>query len=101
MHAHITYTYNNIADCGEPPANREVKLNYSSTLYGSVLILSCDNEMPNLNNVMNSTDEQVLNVTCNSNGKWIPDPAEFTCPSSKILPPDIENGIVIAWPNDV
>ena len=26
-----------------------------------------------------STDEQTLNVTCYSNGSWIPDPTGFTC----------------------
>ena len=53
--------------------NRYVKLNYSSTLKGSLLILACDNEMSN----MNTTDEEILNVTCHSNGNWIPNPADF------------------------
>ena len=57
--------------------NRHVKLNYTSTLDGSVLILTCENEMLN----MNTTDEQTLSVTCHSDGNWIPDPADFTCSS--------------------
>ena len=52
--------------------NRNVKLNYSSTLEGSVLVLTCENEMSN----MNTTDEQILSVTCYNNGSS-PDPAEF------------------------
>ena len=52
--------------------NRYVKLNYSSTLEGSVLILTCENEMS-----LNSTTEMTLNVTCDSNGSWIPNPADF------------------------
>ena len=65
--------------------NRNVKPNYSSTLDGSVLILTCENEMPSIN----TTDEQILNVTCHSNGNWIPDPAEFTCSSFTTTPPGI------------
>ena len=61
------------ADCGVPVSN--ATLNYSSTLEGSVLILTCENDT--------STDEQALNVTCHSNGSWIPDPANFTCSSLK------------------
>ena len=61
--------------------DRNVKLNYSSTLDGSILKLTCKNEMFNTNMY---ADEQILNVTCHSNGNWIPDPAEFTC-SSLIL----------------
>ena len=60
--------------------NRNVKLNYSSTLDGSVLILTCENEMSNVN----TSDEQIpqiLSVTCHSNGNWIPNPANFTCTS--------------------
>ena len=51
--------------------NKNVKLNYSSTLNGSVLlILTCES---------NTTDEQILHVTCHSNGTWIPDPDQFNC----------------------
>ena len=64
--------------------DRNVKLKYSSTLDGSVLLLTCENEMSN------TTDEQVLNVTCHNNGNWTPNPAEFTCPSSTTVPPGIE-----------
>ena len=59
------------ADCGVPVSN--AKLNYSSTLEGSVLILTCENDT--------FTDKQTLSVTCHSNGSWIPDPADFTCSS--------------------
>ena len=45
-------------------------LNYSSTLEGSVLTLICENEMS-----LNST--MTLSVTCDSNGSWIPNPADF------------------------
>ena len=65
--------------------NRNVKLNYSSTLDGSVLILTCENEMSNVN----TTDEQILSVTCHSNASWIPNPAEFTCLSFTTILPGI------------
>ena len=65
------------ADCRVPVVNRNVMLNYSSTLDSSVAILTC----VHMSNV-GSTDEQILNVTCHSNGSWIPDPAEFICLSS-------------------
>ena len=74
MYIHVLHT----ADCGVPLVDKNVKLNYSSTLEGSVLILSCENET----SYMNITDEQVLKVICHSNGHWIPDPAQFTCSSS-------------------
>ena len=54
--------------------NSNVMLNYSSTLEGAVLTLTCENDT--------STDEQALNVTCHCSGSWIPDPAQFTCSSS-------------------
>ena len=65
--------------------NRNVKLNYTSTLDGSVLILTCENEMSN----MSTTDEQILSVTCHSNGSWTPDPAEFieSCSPFTTVPP--------------
>ena len=64
------------ADCGVPYVNRYyVKLNYISTLEGSVLILSCEND--NIMSNMNITDEQILNITCHSNASWIPSPADF------------------------
>ena len=66
--------------------NRNVKLNYSSTLDGSVLILTCENEMSNIN----TTDEQIFIMTCHSNGNWIPDPADFTCSSFITVPPGNE-----------
>ena len=52
--------------------DRSIKLNFSSTLEGSVLTLTC--EILNFN--MNATEE-ILNVTCDSNGRWIPDLADF------------------------
>ena len=52
--------------------NRYVKLNYSSTLEGSVLTLTCENEMS-----LNSTNEMTLSVICHSNASWIPNPADF------------------------
>ena len=61
------------ADCGLPLVNRNVKLNYSSTQKGSVLILTCEDEVLN----MNISDKEILNVTCHSNRSWIPDPADF------------------------
>ena len=51
--------------------DRSIKLNYSSTLQGSVLTLTCENEIN-----MNATEE-FLNVTCDSSGHWIPNPADF------------------------
>ena len=72
----IVNWFNYTADCGEPVLN--AKLNYSSTLEGSVLILTCENDT--------STDKQTLSVTCHSNGSWIPDPADFTCSSFTTVP---------------
>jgi hypothetical protein len=66
---HTSYTYY-AADCGLPLVKRNVKLNYSSTLEGSVLTLICENDIFN-------TNEEILNVTCHSNGNWIPSPADF------------------------
>ena len=60
------------ADCGSLPADRNLKLNFSSTLEGSVLMLTCENEMS-----LNSTTETILSVTCHSNRSWIPNPADF------------------------
>ena len=70
--------YDHTVDCGVPLVNRNVKLNYNSTLDGSVLIVTCENKI-------SSIDEQILNVTCHNNGNWIPDPAEFTCSSGIFL----------------
>jgi hypothetical protein len=67
--------------------DRNVMLNYSSTLDGSVLLLTCENkfQMP-----LNSTNETTLNVTCHSNRSWIPNPAEFTCSSSTTVLPGMK-----------
>ena len=56
--------------------DRNIKLDYSSTLEGSVLTLTCENEMLINMNIIGS-DAEVLNVTCDSNGRWIPDPVTF------------------------
>jgi hypothetical protein len=61
---------------------RNVTLNYSSTLEGSVLTLTCENDT--------STDEQTLSVTCDSSGNWIPDPAQFTCSEFTTVPSGTE-----------
>jgi hypothetical protein len=56
--------------------NRYVKLNFNSTLEGSVLILTCENE--ELISNTNAPDEQILKVTCHSNATgWNPDPTDF------------------------
>ena len=64
--------------------DRNIKLNYSSTLEGSVLTMTCEIEMS-----LNSTTETTLSVTCHSNGSWIPNPAEFTCSSFITVLPGI------------
>ena len=65
------------ADCGVPLVDSNVILDYSSTLEGSVLTLTCEND------TSRSTDdsEEILSVTCHSSGNWIPNPAQFTCSS--------------------
>ena len=60
------------ADCGVPLVDKYLKLNYTSTLEGSVLTLTCENEIS-----LNSTTETTLSVTCHSYGSWIPNPADF------------------------
>ena len=62
--------------------DRHVKLNYTSALDGSVLTLVCENEI-------NTTDEEILHMTCHSNGSWIPNPAQFTCSSFTTVTPGI------------
>ena len=56
--------------------NRNLKLNLISTLEGSVLTLTCENEMSNTN-TSTQTDKQILNVICDRNGNWVPEPAYF------------------------
>ena len=68
------------ADCGVPVSN--APLNYNSTLEGSVLILTCENDT--------SANEQTLNAICHSNGNWIPDPAQFTCSLITTVPSGTE-----------
>ena len=67
--------------------NRNVKLTYSSTLEGSFLILTCENEISNMDT--DNTDEQIFIVTCHSSGNWIPNPIELTCSSVTAAPPGI------------
>ena len=62
-------------------------LNYNYTLEGSFLILTCENEISNMDT--GTTDEQILSVTCHSNGNWIPNPNELTCSSVTTAPPGI------------
>ena len=71
--------YDHAADCGVPISS--AKLNYSSTLEGSVLILTCENDT--------STNEQTLSVTCHSDRSWIPNPADFACSSFTTAPSGI------------
>ena len=62
--------------------DRNVTLNYSSTLAGSrsVLVLTCESDIPAV-----SIIKQIITVTCQSSGNWIPDPTQFTCSGTKIL----------------
>ena len=55
--------------------DRNVTLSYSSTLEGSVLVLTCENDT--------SINEQ---MTCHSSGIWIPDPTQFSCSPSITVP---------------
>ena len=77
------------ADCGVPNMNMSITLNYiyNSTLKGSVLILICENDTI-------SADERILHVTCQSNGSWIPDPAQFTCSSFTTVPSGTEQSLI-------
>ena len=63
--------------------DRNVALNYNSTLEGSVLTLTCPE-----NDTLIA--DEVLNATCNSSGKWIPDPTQFTCLLFTTVPPGTE-----------
>jgi hypothetical protein len=72
----------NAADCGVPQLDRNVTLNYISTLEGSVVILTCENNT--------ATDEQILYVTCQRSGNWIPDPTQFTCSEFTTVPSGTE-----------
>ena len=66
--------------------DKNVILNYSSTLEGSVLTLTCTCKHDTY------TDGELLrlSVTCHSNGNWIPDPTQFTCSPSTTVPPGTE-----------
>ena len=54
-------------------------------------MLTCENELSNIN----TTDKQILSVTCHSNGSWIPDPADFikSCSSFTTVPPGIVHSV--------
>jgi hypothetical protein len=56
----VLILYRNAADCGLPQLDRNVKLNYISTLEGSIIILTCENDT--------AADEQILYVTCQRSG---------------------------------
>ena len=73
--------YLHAADCGVPVLNSNINHNLSSTLAGSVLMLTCEND------TFTEHDEQILHVTCHSNGSWIPDPDQVTCSSFTTVPP--------------
>ena len=60
--------------------NSNVKLDYTSTLEGSILMLTCENETPNIN----TTDKLIMNVTCHNNGSWIPSPTDFVKSCSSV-----------------
>ena len=75
--------------------NRYVKLNYSSTLEGSVLILTCDSEKLMSNTKLNATGEQVLEVICHSNTtSWNPDPTDFIESCSSFYLNTVPAGII-------
>ena len=67
-----------------------IKLNFNSTLEGSVLTLTCENEISNF--TMNATEE-ILSVTCDSNGSWIPNPADFIQSCSPFSTTGTDNNI--------
>ena len=64
--------------------DRNVILNYNSTLEGSrsILILTGENDI--------SIIKRIITMTCHSSGSWIPDPAQFTCSPSTTVPSDTE-----------
>ena len=71
---------------GVPLVDRNVILNYSSTLEGSILTLTCTCKHDTY------TDGEILrlSVTCHGSGNWIPDPAQFTCSLSTTVPSGTE-----------
>ena len=58
-------------------------------------MLTCENVVSSIVH-MNTTDQQILSVTCHSSGNWIPDPTQFTCTSSTTVPSGIINLIMNA-----
>ena len=75
------------AFCGLPLLNKNIKLNYSSTLEGSRLTLACENDNIIMSNINASTT--ILNVTCHSDRNWVPNPADFieSCSTITTAPP--------------
>lgn len=60
-------------DCGRPSLNMNVSTTYNSTLLDSRLTLTCaEGLIP--------SGEQT--AQCLSNGRWTPNPADFTCKSA-------------------
>ena len=72
--------------------NKNIELNYNSTLEGSRLTLACENDtdMPNIN-----ASTTILNVACHSDRNWVPNPTNFieSCSTITTAPP---SGIKIA-----
>ena len=58
--------------------DRNVTLNYNSTLEGSVLELTCE--------FQNDTSINEQMIICHSSGNWIPDPTQFICSPSITVP---------------
>ena len=56
-------------------------------------MLTCENDTSNIQ--FNTTDEEILYVTCHSSGNWIPDPTQFSClPPTTVPPTTVPPGIV-------
>jgi hypothetical protein len=76
--------------------NKNVRLNYNSTLEGSVLTLICENDHDmSIVNTSTQIDRHILNVTCHSDRNWIPNPAYFTECCSAVTTTPGPSGITI------
>ena len=74
--------------------NRNIKLNFTPTLEGAILILTCDNYLN-----VNATDKQILIVTCHSNTtSWNPDPADFIDSCLPLSVTNLHRGIIHSQP---
>ena len=70
-----------VVDCGRPLVNVNVNAEYNSTSFNERLTLTCrEGLLP--------SGEPI--AQCLSNGKWSPDPIDFTCKNT----PGQEQGIV-------